>query len=90
MTPTRSLRALAALAFTLLTLVGCAGLGHRREGESPGETLYFDRCANCHDAFHPAAYSDAQWIGVMSRMQGEAQLSDDDALAVLRWLQANN
>ena len=73
-----------------VSLLGCAGMTPAVASRSPGETLYLEHCESCHDRFAPEAYSDAQWRGVIDRMQAEAGLTDPQAFAVLAWLQESN
>lgn len=81
----RVIQALAAMG-----LLGCAGVAPGLGSSSSGEALYRDFCSSCHDPVPPGAYSDAQWRGVLSRMQSEAGLTDLEAQEVLTWLEENN
>ena len=73
--------------------VGCAtpprDSAPTRRG-SPGAALYHLQCGQCHDLYPPHAYSDQQWPGVIAKMQIEADLSDDEASAILEWLLTAN
>lgn len=77
-------------ALALSALVGCAGVGPAVGSGTGGEAIYRDFCGSCHDPVPPAAYSDAQWRGVLNRMQPEAGLTDLEAQEVLTWVQENN
>lgn len=81
----RSLRVLAAT-----TMLGCAGVSPAVGSGSRGESFYRDTCGSCHDPVPPGAYSDAQWRGVVNRMQSEAGLTDLEAAEVLSWVRENN
>ncbi len=77
-------------ALGLSVLLGCAGVGPAVGSGSDGEVVYRDFCGSCHDPVPPGAYSDAQWRGVINRMQSEAGLTDLEAQEVLTWVQENN
>jgi mono/diheme cytochrome c family protein len=82
---------LALGALLLCTQWSCATVGTTAaRAVSPGERRYREHCGRCHEAVRAHAYSDAQWQGVMGRMQPEAHLSDADARSILIWLRSSN
>ncbi len=71
-------------------LLSCAGFAPMVGSGSREEATYRDVCGSCHDPVPPSAYTDAQWRGVINRMQAEAGLTDLEAKEVLAWLEQNN
>jgi hypothetical protein len=74
------------LALSVL-LLGCSALPPPR---SPAESLYRQRCGNCHELASPGAYTTADWRRIMTAMSVNAGLSDVQSNELLAWLTANS
>ncbi len=52
--------------------------------------LWAENCNRCHNARSPDSYNDAEWTTVMLHMQIRANLTGEDARAILEFLKASN
>jgi hypothetical protein len=60
------------------------------DGADPAAaSLYAVRCAQCHEAYPPEAFSAGEWPLYVDRYGPRAGLYGADRASVLRWLQAN-
>jgi hypothetical protein len=48
------------------------------ESAQAGYKLYSEKCAGCHQLYHPARYTIAQWNNILPKMFPKAKLSDKD------------
>ncbi len=55
-----------------------------------GAQLWADNCGACHNLRNPAGYSDAQWAVAVQHMRIRANLTAEEARAILTFLQAAN
>lgn len=53
---------------------------------TPGQALFENNCANCHDLPSPSQYSKEQWIPIVQRMRVEAQLTEDEGNQVYDYI----
>jgi cytochrome c5 len=51
--------------------------------------VYYTRCAQCHEAYPPGAFSAGEWPLYVDRYGPRAGLYGGERARVLRWLQAN-
>lgn len=52
-------------------------------------SIYYVRCAQCHEAYPPEAFSAGEWPLYVDRYGPRAGLYGAERASVLRWLQAN-
>jgi len=48
--------------------------------------LYELKCSRCHEAYEPAKYSAAEWPGLVRSMRGQAALTEQQTIALGRFL----
>lgn len=53
------------------------------------EEFYFETCTQCHAAHKTEEHSMNEWASIFGTMRGFAQLDDDEATPLLRFLKAN-
>ncbi len=58
--------------------------------EVSGAQLWADNCGACHNLRNPAGYSDAQWAVAVQHMRIRANLTAEEAQAILKFLQSAN
>ena len=87
-------RGLVALGTLALVVAGCdASLP---DPESPGATLYANRCTGCHRLYAPGSLTAPMWEVTVQRMQGELvrrgvpPLSKDEQATLLAYLSAHS
>ncbi len=56
---------------------------------SEQEEFYFDSCTQCHAAHKFEEHTMNEWASIFGTMKGFAQLDDDEAAPLLRFLQSN-
>ncbi len=56
---------------------------------SEQEEFYFDSCTQCHSAHKLEEHTMNEWASIFGTMKGFAQLDDDEATPLLRFLQSN-
>ncbi len=56
---------------------------------SEQEEFYFDTCTQCHAAHKLEEHTMNEWASIFGTMRGFAQLDDDEAAPLLRFLQSN-
>ncbi len=56
---------------------------------SEQEEFYFDTCTQCHAAHKLEEHTMNEWASIFGTMKGFAQLDDDEATPLLRFLQSN-
>lgn len=80
---------IVAMGAILALQPSCVRAPAAKPGVAPsrGEVLYRARCAQCHDLVPPSAYTGPQWQGVLARMQPYANLNNEEAAAILEWLE---
>ena len=47
------------------------------ENARAGYKLYSEKCASCHQLYHPGKYTIAQWNKILPKMFPKAKLSDE-------------
>ena len=52
--------------------------------------LWDENCSRCHNLRSPSSYSDAKWEVIMTHMRIRANLSAEDARAILEFLKEGN
>jgi len=55
-----------------------------------GVQLWADNCARCHNMRTPESYSDAQWDVAVLHMRVRANLTANDANAIVKYLKSAN
>lgn len=55
-----------------------------------GAQVYSDNCGRCHNARPSSERTDAEWIPIVMHMRARANLTGEQARAVLAYLQATN
>lgn len=55
-----------------------------------GAQVYSNNCGRCHNARSSAERTDADWIPIVMHMRARANLTREEARAVLAYLQATN
>jgi hypothetical protein len=58
--------------------------------QKSGNQLWAENCGRCHNIRPPETFSDAQWAVVVHHMRLRANLTGDEADAILKFLQASN
>lgn len=58
-----------------------------RPGDDKLAVLYEEECGTCHDPYAAYAYPANQWPEIFDRMVPETELDDQQAAAILEWLQ---
>ena len=48
------------------------------EGATAGYKLYSEKCAGCHQLYHPDKYTIGQWNSILSKMFPKAKVSSKD------------
>jgi len=88
--------------FTLLTILfitACSSVTSNQPTDSTqtpspiaahGVQLWADNCARCHNMRPPESYSDAQWDVAVLHMRVRANLTADDANAIVKYLKSAN
>jgi len=56
----------------------------------PGVQLWAENCSRCHNMRPPDSYSDAQWDVAVLHMRIRANLTADDANAIVDYLKSAN
>lgn len=59
-------------------------------GSLDGATVYAWNCGSCHSERWPKERTDAEWDVIVTHMQVRANLTAEQAEAVLRFLQGSN
>jgi mono/diheme cytochrome c family protein len=54
----------------------------RAQRIAEGKALYEERCANCHKLFSPTDFTQTEWAPILTRMQPNARLDDEQMLRV--------
>ncbi len=89
------------ISFTLLTILFISACGSLSSKQSPdsrqtssiatnGVRLWADNCARCHNMRPPESYSNAQWDVAVLHMRVRANLTADDANAIVKYLKSAN
>lgn len=55
-----------------------------------GAQIYGSNCARCHNLRSPAEYNDINWRTIIAQMRARANLTREQARAVLSFVQATN
>jgi len=85
--------------FTLLTIIfisACSFVTSKQSADSKktpatnGVQLWANNCARCHNMRPPESYSDAQWDVAVLHMRVRANLSAEDANAIVKYLKSAN
>lgn len=58
--------------------------------DGQGARVYNDNCNRCHQPRAPREFSDAAWEVIIHHMHVRGYLTEQERVAVLRYLQANN
>jgi cytochrome c5 len=58
--------------------------------QKSGVQLWSDNCARCHNSRPPNEFSAAQWDAIVHHMQLRANLTGEEARAIVKFLQASN
>ncbi len=84
----------------LLAVVGACSSLSSNQGQSTnaasapsrksGVQLWAENCNRCHNIRPPDSYSDAQWDVAMTHMRIRANLTGEDARAILEYLKSAN
>ena len=78
---------LARYAITIFLIPGCVPLiGCGPAVSSPGAHTVASRCRGCHEALRAGQIAPTRWHDVRIVHRGRVQLSDDEWLAVERFL----
>ncbi len=90
------------ISFTILTVLlinACSSATTNQPADSKqmpssiatnGVQLWADNCARCHNMRPPESYSDAQWDVAVLHMRVRANLTADDANAIVKYLKSAN
>jgi mono/diheme cytochrome c family protein len=87
------------LVLLLAVVGGCSSLPSDQEAgtsaasSSSGKSglqLWTENCNRCHNIRPPDSYSDAQWDVAMTHMRIRANLTGEDARAILEYLKSAN
>lgn len=80
------------IAFILLTTVtilsSCAT--NSIAAAKSGAQLWGENCLRCHNTPSPETFSDAQWDAAVMHMRVRAQLTEDEAVKIAKFLQTAN
>ena len=58
--------------------------------ELTGEQLYAINCSRCHTERYPTERTEAQWKTILMHMRVRANLPEDQAKKILKYLKENN
>lgn len=86
-------RAAFVLALSLATLaVPAAATAQQADASlmAKGAELYGKNCARCHNLRSPMEFSDLAWRTIIAQMRARANLTRDEAWAILAFVQATN
>jgi mono/diheme cytochrome c family protein len=87
------------LVLLLVVAGGCSSLsGNQDQSTNAASTpprktgiqLWAENCNRCHNIRPPDSYSDAQWDVAMTHMRIRANLTGEDARAILEYLKSAN
>lgn len=53
-----------------------------------GRKLYVNNCGSCHSLYMPGRYTEKEWTKNVSEMQKRTKLSQEQALAILKYLKS--
>jgi len=85
-----------AVLFLLTACSSATPLQQQGDGLTPqsrttnGVQLWADNCARCHNMRPPESYSDAQWDVAVMHMRVRANLTAEDANAIVQYLKSAN
>ena len=86
----------AAILLGLASLAGCESTGSSETANGPrpavvtasaGARLWEDNCVRCHNLRLPDSYTDGEWAIVAHHMRLRANLTGEEARAILAFLQ---
>lgn len=52
--------------------------GITSESATAGYKLYSEKCAGCHQLYHPEKYTIAQWNNILPKMFSKAKVSGEE------------
>jgi len=90
------------ISFTILTVLSISACSSATPGQqvdtkktpqsipTNGVQLWANNCTRCHNMRPPESYSDAQWDVAMLHMRVRANLTADDANAIVKYLKSAN
>jgi len=54
------------------------------ENAKAGYKLYSEKCASCHQLYHPGKYTVAQWNSILPKMFPRAKVSNNEQQKLIR------
>ena len=79
--------------FTLLTMIalisGCRSTSTLADAKS-GAQLWGENCIRCHNAPSPQSFSDAEWDVAVMHMRVRANLTEQEAVKIVKFLKTAN
>lgn len=58
--------------------------GITRESATAGYKLYSEKCAGCHQLYHPGKYTIAQWNNILLKMFPKAKVSGEQQQKLIK------